>query len=257
MTLSQLPERWLKQTHLVVPASQVSAYRAAYSVDVLGVPDNLKGITRTRQWIIENAHTEYAYMIDDDMKFQARSKDWVYQKGGYLTVDECDPEFVGKMFDEQYDWLREGYAAVSLSARQMNHGVRDRYWREVARMNNMYGFRVSVLRDEDIRFDTMEVMEDFHVTLSLLEKGYPNRISTQYIWNQRGSGAIGGCSGYRTGEVQERSARLLTKLHSPHVQLVTRECNTAYAWKGLKTRYDVRISWRKVYKGEIQKDGSY
>jgi hypothetical protein len=89
------------------------------------------------------------------------------------------------------------------------------------------------------------VMEDFDLTLQLLRKGYPNRVSYQYVWNQRGSGAEGGCSSYRTAEMQTNAALKLKELHPDFVSLVTKTAGTV--WKDMEERSDVTVQWQKAY----------
>lgn len=260
LTLMQIPDRWLERTHLVVPEDEVSDYAehcvTRRSIEIMGCPR--KGIHNTRQWILDNAHTNFAWMVDDDMKFQARKPDWKFKEGGYLPIEECDLDFVGKMLDQQEEWLFTwGLAAVSVSMRQMNHGIPDRWWREATRMNNVYGFRVDVLKEHGIRFDQIEVMEDFWVTLHLLTRGIPNRVSMHYVWNQRGSNNRGGCSEYRTPEVQARSARKLKEAFPEFVEVVEKTSSPGSdSWKKMKTRTDVKIAWRKAFSGKLRTDGS-
>jgi hypothetical protein len=90
----------------------------------------------------------------------------------------------------------------------------------------------------------MEVMEDFHVALSLLEAGYSNRIMNHYAHNQKGSGTAGGCSHFRTPELHAKNEHLLAALHPDVVKVVQKE--TKGAWGG-GTRTDVNIQWKKAY----------
>jgi hypothetical protein len=58
-----------------------------------------------------------------------------------------------------------------------------------------------------------------------------------------GSSADGGCSTYRTPELQAQAARLLAELHAPYVKVVEKETKTA--WGG-GTRTDVMIQWKRA-----------
>jgi hypothetical protein len=90
-------------------------------------------------------------------------------------------------------------------------------------------------------------MEDFDLTLQLLRLGKPNRVFFEYCWNQRDSGATGGCSKYRTPEMQSDAAHRLAEMHQGFVKLVTKKSkDTSTSWKGMKERVDVIVSWRKA-----------
>jgi hypothetical protein len=86
-------------------------------------------------------------------------------------------------------------------------------------------------------------MEDFDVTLQLLRKGHRNAVLNQWAQDQGTSNAPGGCSTYRTPEVQAAGAYGLQKLHPDFVTVVDKE--TKQAWGG-GVRKDVRIAWKKA-----------
>lgn len=50
-----------------VPALEAPAYRKAGAKNVVAVPDDVRGITRTRNWILRHAKTRRVVMIDDDV----------------------------------------------------------------------------------------------------------------------------------------------------------------------------------------------
>ena len=253
LTLFQLPRRWQEKSHIVCPASEAHLYQRL-GVDVMGVPDELSGIHHARQWVVDHAHSECVFMIDDDMKFAQRDPKWLYPEYTYyLPQAETGPEQVGKLFDMMESWMEvDGFVHIGIDARQMNVGRKDRWWRQVVRMNNAYGHNVRILKEEGIRWDRLPVMEDFDVTLCLLKEGYPNQITVDYVWNQRGSGKKGGCSSYRNLQMQAECAHRLAALHAPFVQVV--EKSSKSNWEGMETRTDVQISWRKAFPGDVERD---
>ena len=50
-----------------VPDHEVADYRACGVSNVEGVPDNIKGITPTRNWILDNTDDSRVVFIDDDV----------------------------------------------------------------------------------------------------------------------------------------------------------------------------------------------
>jgi hypothetical protein len=101
-----------------------------------------------------------------------------------------------------------------------------------------------VLKKEGVRFDRLPVMEDFDVALQLLRKGYPSLTLNNWVQDQSTSNAPGGCSTYRSLEVQAKGAKGLARLHPNVVKLV--EKTTKGAWGG-GTRTDVQVAWKKAY----------
>jgi hypothetical protein len=89
---------------------------------------------------------------------------------------------------------------------------------------------------EKIRFDEFGptyFMEDFHVHLSLLERGYLSIRIQNYSWDQRSSNSLGGVSRYRTPETMKATAETLHKAHPKVVEVVLKKSDN---WVGVKSR---------------------
>jgi hypothetical protein len=115
------------------------------------------------------------------------------------------------------------------------------------------GYRRDILKKLDRSFDEMEVMEDFHIALTLLEQGYENVVLNNWCHNQAGSGKAGGCSHFRTAEVQTRNADRLSELHPGVVNVVRK--TTKSAWGGGE-RTDVRVLWKKALNARRSSEAS-
>jgi hypothetical protein len=90
-------------------------------------------------------------------------------------------------------------------------------------------------------------MEDHYVTLSLLSLGYSNCMITNAAWDQKGvSNADGGCSSYRSLELQEKTSNKLKDKFPEFVTVVKKKTKTG--WNNIGERVDVRIRWQKAYK---------
>ncbi len=229
------------QVHLVVDSSEYKDYCKAYK-DVGGLmvtATRVKGIARTRQWILTTLarkyNVRYVIMLDDDM--------WFFKRPNMQQ-----PKLVKCSADLPILWmskmLNRDYAHVGISARQGNNHV-DQPFVKSTRSMNVYGYDTNVLNNERIKFGRVPVMEDFDLTLQLLRLGYPNAVAYKYAWNQADqSNAQGGCSGYRTHELQKSAAHRLAELHPDYVRVVRKKSK----WPGMEDRYDVRIQWRKAIK---------
>lgn len=244
------------RTVLVVPFNEAERYRLylGEKVKIVQCPHN--GISKTREWILCKLTEEMGYdkvlMVDDDMDFCVRPE---ISNAKLLTIEDTKT-FMG-MLETLEDWLDHGFAHVGLSARQGNnrefydeHGVYGLHpYRDATRMMNCYAYNVKTLKlIGNIEFGRTEVMEDFDLTLQLLRRGFPNRVSFHYCWNQRGSDKEGGCSKYRTPAVQQQAAETLADLHPGFVKVVIKKSkDSSPAWKNMKERYDVSVQWRKAF----------
>jgi hypothetical protein len=116
------------------------------------------------------------------------------------------------------------------------------------RVNDFHWMHREAVLRLGARFDQLPVMEDFYFTLYLLCKGVPNRIIHDYVWNQEGSGTDGGCSLYRTAQLQAEGARGLGAAFPEWVKVVVKKNkDTSPAWRDFKERLDVIVYWWKAY----------
>lgn len=235
-TWENLPDSLKEITYLVCPQSEAKLHEKE-GRQVFAAPNSVKGIAKTRQWILENADVDQILMLDDDQSFRCR------ETGSYKLRPMKEADY-GAMVAALKEAL-ESYNAVGVSAQAGNNRTFPKSIVSPGRMYNMYALNRNVLLDLDIRFDEMTVMEDFHVTLSLLKMGLPNAILQDWCWSSPGSNADGGCSNYRTAEVQREGALKLAELHKPFVTVVEKESKS---WgNGLEKRTDVRVAWKKAY----------
>lgn len=236
ITVSNLSKELLERTYLLVDSEELLDHEE--ECHIIGLPENIKGIHNVRQWSVENCKTEILFLIDDDMKFFKRI-------GDSVKLEKCQGEDLNDMFLELISWVElEDIPLVGLSARQgNNHKEGD--FEEATRQMNFHGININRFKDLNLRFDFQEVMEDFHMTLKLLTSGYKNRVMYSHCWNQVGSGAEGGCSIYRTWEVQKEAAEYLASCFPDYVTVVRKK--TKSTWKDFPDRFDVRVQWKKAY----------
>lgn len=234
ITLKNIPSKF--GPILVVPTTEAKEYRQKNpNTFVLSCPAN--GIAATRQWIMENASHKYVLFMDDDMSFHCR-------KEGKLT--SCLSMNFTEMVMLLYSWLdKEHFVHVGVSQRAGNNRIVESSI-DITRMNNVYAYNREEFLRLGVRFDRLAVMEDFDVTLTLLELGFPNRVTYDYAWSQGKSGAPGGCSIYRTLKVQQDAVKTLARLHGNVVKIVNKTAATHWENIGY-SRCDVVISWKDAY----------
>jgi hypothetical protein len=250
-TWARIPKAYKPITQIVVPQNEEALYmKMNPGARILCAP--VEGIGRTRQWLIDHTGAKNILMFDDDMYFyhRVRPMDW------HLATNEFKD--TRRMLDIMFSWLEEkNFAHIGLATRTEASFYLCRY-RECTRVNNVHGFNVARMRKYaekyDARFNRMKVMEDFLVTLTLFQHGIPNRVLLDYVWNQPGSNSEGGCSSYRTAEVQRKASKKLHRLFPDYVKVVEKKVVGVTSWEGMKTRTDVRIQWRKAYNGKRRKN---
>jgi hypothetical protein len=232
VTWRNLPPSIRQRASLVVDSTEAKAHG---DIPVTVLPEGLRGIGAVRQWMIDNSPTKVV-MLDDDLRFYKRRED--------------KPELLEKATEGEIEAMFEGIAStlelhplVGVASREGANRCVDRVVYNT-RILRLLAYRADILRAQNIRFDRVPVMEDFDVALQLLRSGHKNIVLNTWAHNQEGSGLKGGCSTYRTREVQAQAAERLAELHPGHVSVVTKV--TKGAWGGGE-RKDVRINWKKAY----------
>jgi hypothetical protein len=207
-----------------------------FDCTVFGLPPGISNIGQTRQWVVENNTFERLIMMDDDLQFAVRGK-----REGLLLSPATD-EDVNNMVEWMWETLRDE-TLVGISAREGNNRKEDSR-EECTRMMRAWGLRTDVFKKIGARFDNLPCIEDFDVILTFLTNGYKNIVNNEYTTNQAGSNVDGGCSTYRTLEVQADAARALAAKYPGIVKAV--EKTTKGSWGG-GVRIDVNIFWKKAY----------
>lgn len=229
---------------LVCPPDELKEHKK-YAPRVIACP--AKGIGPTRQWILERSPASLVVMADDDMRFSYRPDPAV------TKLERCTD--LRPMLDCIRRYVAGGFIHGGVGARQGNNRkdcttprkgvIANGYLvQDCERANNFHFFDRPAVLKAGGRLDKLPVMEDFYLTLDLLLKGYPNRILHSYVWNQEASGNTGGCSLYRTWEIQAQGAEGLAKAFPEYVKVVIKKSkDSSPAWRDFKERKDVHVQW--------------
>ena len=202
----------------------------------------VSGIGNTRQWIADE-HNARKYgrniiMLDDDLRFARRRKD---DPTKFEAMDAGD--FM-QMF-AAVEHALSANALVSVCSREGGNNMTKGDELNI-RCLRFLAYDAFAIRGVAAKFNDLPVMEDFHVALSLLRAGHTSLTLTKWAQdNAGGSNSPGGCSTYRTSEVQAEGARRLKELHPMFVKVV--EKSTKTAWGG-GTRVDVTVRWKDAYR---------
>lgn len=251
-TLELMSPALREHVTVVTNRAQVAAVSAAYGVRAVACPHTVepgepradgitKGISPTRQWIVDNCPTAECIMCDDDLTFWIRKnrdtmEEWPVRK---TTVEE-----VTELFEDMSNLVGK-YAVVGLSARQGNNRLNSRLL-ESKRMWNVWGVDIAAMRSLNIKFTAVPTMQDFWLQLSFLSAGYPTAMICDRMHNQSASNAPGGCSLFRNHNTQHQSIQALLKRFPEFISV--RQAKTKGGWFGEETpRLDITFLGRKAF----------
>jgi hypothetical protein len=231
LTLSRLPRELRKRTTIVCP-EQEKLRLSCFDVEVVVEPGDDWGIAQKRKWIIEEwcrRGCEKIIMLDDDLSFATR-----------ISADDTGLRKIrGKglipEFQRIEDKLGPEYPHVGFGPRQGNNHESGG-WKSPDRMQCALGYYLPIVTK--CRWDLVELREDMCVTLQLLLKGYPNAVWTGTVVDQRYD-APGGCSNYRTPEMNDAEAERLAALFPDYVSLRSKDYKAG-------SRLEVHCQWQKA-----------
>ncbi len=252
-TYLNLPPALQKIALYVVPREELGAYSKA-GFSCVSPPPSIDRIAVTRQWIVEyhlknHPETDKLVMLDDDLSFRA------YDPAISCKYGAINHEATIRAFKELSVLLNthaHGGILMQLGSNRHEDAPAPLFNTRVCRA---IAFRASILKQHwpHTKFGVVPVQDDFHATLTLMQLGYPNALTTIIAQDQTGSsGSAGGASVYRDMAYHAESVHKLKALHPDFVKVV--EKKTEKAWKG-EARIDVMIQWKKAIAAGIAKHG--
>lgn len=248
ITLKFIPEHWQERLCLVVQKRERHLYNYPRLVVL---PDSIRELSVTRQFILEHATSRYVTLLDDDLKFCFRNGRTPVSLSTMHWSRESDLRKMDTLLREQELILKNGWVHAGVSPRAGNNYELGDY-SECTRVMRLLSYDRKVLLKNQIRFDRLRLKSDFDVTLQLLRKGFPNLVSNRFTQEHDASDAAGGCSTYRTERLMLQSAKGLAELHPDFVKLVHKK--TKKSWKKFDgERIDVMIYWKKAYESSIKR----
>ncbi len=255
-TYKGLPDKWKDKVKFIVQAHEYDIMKDRYGDKVLVLPENIKRLSPTRQWIWDEFYGERYMVLDDDFdyyKYKAPSTEADNVDTKWITKDMTEPQF-DDAFETFNNWCDQ---------EQIYHGgfstswvVPDKKWwpyqNNVRIMTNCYFDSKNLPRD--IVWDKLETSQDFHANLQLLTQGYTNRITTKYRVTVGSTNTKGGCETYRTVELMNKVHRQLHEMYPDYVELVDKVVSNG-PLKG-QEQVACKISWAKAYKDAIKKQNT-
>jgi hypothetical protein len=201
-----------------------------------------KGIAATRQFILDNSDDQFVLMLDDDLS------SWSWREEtptGVSYRKATEQQRMHGMKEVEKLLKRHGHGSIG---HRLFANARDGLDFNTRQLRAL-AYDRDLLKREGVKF-RLPVMEDFDVQLQLLKRGHE---CFQYNWlvqEQRGSNEAGGCSTYRTDEVQAAAANRLAELHPECVSVVVKEQKGNGSMWGSRT--DVKVNWRRAIRAGME-----
>ena len=187
---------------IICPDSEVELYKEHHE-KVIGVPDEVKGITPTRNWILNNMTDEWMIQVDDD----ARS---FHKYAGGKLVTFVDPKRIDILLNTMFCMSEDiGFKAWGLAM-----AADYKFYRTFAPFSTqgVVGANILGIIKNDLRFDErLKVKEDYDYSMQHIFK-YGGILRTHrfgidvvHLTNE------GGCVAYRTKDVEMEAYGVLLK----------------------------------------------
>ncbi|MBL7961463.1 hypothetical protein JNL27_14610 [bacterium] len=215
-------EKILKSAVFFVPENEAHNYEKFLSNEVVKVPNNVRGITPTRNWILRNNKEKRVVFIDDDVK-----------RCGWVKMKERNAEYI-EIKTETF-WINEWMKLFDV-CEQMNYkmwGLKTEGAPRSVYPNKPFNFKryitascMGIINDGEYLFDERFVVkEDYEIGLRhMRDKG--GVLGVNYIyWENEHWDKEGGCKDYRTIDVEIAAIKLLNELYPGMIRKAKRKAN--------------------------------
>jgi len=200
-----------------VPASEVRDYRLFLKNEVVAVPDEVRGITATRNWILKYSKDPRVVFLDDDLKVQGYVD--LSQKAKHipLTLPQWTAEFE-KLFDITEQMNLRIFGVATNSAPRAVYPYRPFIFHTYVTASCM-----GILNDGRTLFDeSFPVKEDYELCLRCLKEDGAVLGARYLYWENFHWSGDGGCRDYRTQSMELEAINRLIDLYPGLIRRVTR-----------------------------------
>ncbi len=213
--------RVIRPALVFVPEGEVRDYERCGVRNVVPVPAEVRGITRTRNFILDYAAERgenRVVHVDDDVRAQG----WVelgFSRGRPRPLTEAE-------------WLREWAVLFDLAEDlgfriwgvATQNALRAVYpWKPFLEQSYVTASCMGIRNETGIRFDeSYPVKEDYEITLRCIREDGGVLAARHVFWTNSHWSDEGGCRRYRTQGMEEEAIRRLTAEYPGMIRKVTR-----------------------------------
>jgi hypothetical protein len=214
-------QKIIKDCTFYVSESEVHQYKQFYD-NVVGMPKEVIGITKARNWILKNCNQKYVVMLDDDVK-----------TAGYIKFNERNVKMI-KVLEEDF-WLNEfnNFFDMCLQLDYKIWGVKTESSSKSTYPYKPFLFKtyalgsiIGIINDGTYYFDESYIVkEDYELCLRhIKERG--GILGVRYLfWENEHWSTDGGCKDYRTLSIERECIKKLIKQYPSMVASAKRENN--------------------------------
>jgi hypothetical protein len=195
-----------KSAILYVPLNEVNQYKI-YKNEIVGIPNEIKGITATRNWILKNNDCN-VFFLDDDLQYFGyieRSVD--KYKVIRLNDENILINELAKLFEVTEQVNSKIFGLFTVGNNLTNYSYNPFLFNGVC-----LGSCMGMINDGTYYFDeTFEVKEDYELTLRhLTERGITVRSNILFMQHEH-TQLIGGCRDSKRIEKEKTALKELIK----------------------------------------------
>jgi len=219
-------QKVLPSATFFVPKSEVHQYKTFYK-NVIGIPNDVQGITSTRNWILKNCNERRVVMLDDDLKGAGYVKRFSNNvKMNKIKNSQFWESEFEKFFDiaEQLDYKIWGVKTESSSKSEYPY-------KPIIFKTYALGSVMGIINDGEYYFnEKYKVKEDYELCLRhIRDKG--GLLGIRYLyWENEHWTTEGGCKDYRTIEIERDCIKRLIKEY-PGMVLSAKRKNNEFSIK--------------------------
>jgi hypothetical protein len=208
---------------LYVPANEVKAYEKSNpSQKVIGVPAAVRGITKTRNFILKGSDDKRVVMIDDDVLAQGWVKMYAEKSVHQKFTQQHWDKICRNMFDviEDLNWKIWGIATQG--------APRAVYpYKPFLSRSYITASFMGIVNDGTMLFDeSFPVKEDYEIGLRHVKEYGGVLCARHCYWGNSHWSDDGGCKDYRSGVVELDCINKLIELYPGQIRRITRGGST-------------------------------
>jgi len=199
-----------------VPAREAVEYKAAGVQNIVEVPDEIQGITPTRNWILNSTSENWVVFLDDDVK-QAGFCHMMHHRVKHRKISNWIAEFA-RLFEVTEDMGYRIWGISTQSAARSVYPYKPFLWRSYITASCM-----GVLNSSEIRFDEdFTVKEDYEMCLRCIKED-GGVVAARYLyWENSHWTDDGGCKDYRTSQIEKKAIAKLKAKYPGMVRQIDR-----------------------------------
>lgn len=207
---------------LFVPENEAEAYRMTYGPPVVSVPQEVRGITRTRNWILDHTRERWVVFVDDDAVRCGYVFFLPHRVRNVLLAESAILEEWGRLFEVMED---AGFRIWGVDTLGQTRSIYP--FRPIITRTYVTASCMGMLNRRGFRFDeTFPVKEDYELCLRCLRDDGGVVGARYFYWYNRHWKDPGGCADYRTVAMELETIRRLSAMYPGMIRRVTKGGST-------------------------------